>query len=303
MTTKSSENKYFEIGIFVLIGITIIIIGLLVFGSGKLFQRTVIVETYFNESVQGISVGTPVKYRGMQIGNVNKIAFTSEIYKETKANGQASMGSRYIYVGMTITSPFFTQLTDAELNALIVREVKEGLRIKLTPQGLTGITYLELNFVDPKTSPTLAVDWTPQHLYIPSSASLITEFTENVQEFFNALKGVDFKNLFQDIDALAVSAKNVFNNVDDVIKRTDFDNLVNNVNKLTISARNTFENSNKVIDSGNHFIGEIENPTLTALYNLKIMADNLKAVSEQLKLSPSNSIFSAAPPPLDPKKL
>ena len=54
---------------------------------------------------------------------------------------------------MAITSKFFTRLSKEQLITLLNHEIAEGLRIKLLPQGLTGTTYLDLNYVRPKTKP------------------------------------------------------------------------------------------------------------------------------------------------------
>ena len=42
-----------------------IVVGVVVLGGGALFRRTVIFETYLQESVQGLDIGSPVRYRGV----------------------------------------------------------------------------------------------------------------------------------------------------------------------------------------------------------------------------------------------
>ena len=51
---------------------------MLALGAGNVFKRTVTIETYFDESVQGLDVGSAVKYRGVQIGRVTRIGFTCD---------------------------------------------------------------------------------------------------------------------------------------------------------------------------------------------------------------------------------
>jgi ABC-type transporter Mla subunit MlaD len=109
MKDNNTEISYFKIGTFVLVGLGLIVFALLVFSSGKLFQRIVYVETYFEESIQGISEGAPVKYRGLQIGYVKEIAFTNEIYPSHEDFG-VKIHNRSIYVKIAITSRLFTEL-------------------------------------------------------------------------------------------------------------------------------------------------------------------------------------------------
>ena len=66
----SAQANYYKIGLFVVIAIVLTIGFVVVLGAGSLFQKTIIVETYINGSVQGLTVGSPVKFRGVPIGKV-----------------------------------------------------------------------------------------------------------------------------------------------------------------------------------------------------------------------------------------
>jgi paraquat-inducible protein B len=266
MISRKTETNYYNIGLFVLVGMVIIILAIIAFGSGKLFQRTVDFETYFDESVHGISLGSAVKYRGMQIGEVKEIAFVSEIYKPSQGVSDVKKSTRYIYVRVRITSPFFTELSNDELRIMLEKNVVEGLRFKLTPQGLTGLTYLELNFIDPNLNPPLAISWQPKYFYIPSSVSTLTQFTESVQEVFNELKNVNFARLFTNMDQLVLS-------MHDFSKHAD------------------------------SFVNRINTPAEITVSNLKTMSDNLKSLSEQIEHYPAQTFFGSPPPPLNPGKL
>jgi len=52
------------IGGFVLGAVALIIIAILVFGSGRLFRQTRDFVLYFDNSVNGLSVGAPLKFKG-----------------------------------------------------------------------------------------------------------------------------------------------------------------------------------------------------------------------------------------------
>ncbi len=61
------------IGGFVLGALALAVGGILVFGSGTLFQPRRPVVMYFNESVQGLDVGAPIVLSGVTIGSVTDI--------------------------------------------------------------------------------------------------------------------------------------------------------------------------------------------------------------------------------------
>ena len=77
----SAKANYFKLGLFILMGVALIFAGVLIFGAGKIFEKRLRIETYVNESVQGIDIGSKVKFRGVTIGNVSKIDFTSSRYE------------------------------------------------------------------------------------------------------------------------------------------------------------------------------------------------------------------------------
>ncbi len=217
MGTK--EPNYFRIGSFVVTGITILIIALIVFGSGKLFKKTVYVETYFNESVQGLTIGSAVKYRGMEIGHVKAISFVSQIYENGNSLGKSNISSRYIYVKMAITSDILTNSSAKNLQFSLTQEIKDGLRIKLALQGLTGNAYLELDYLNPRTNPPLTISWKPKDYYIPSSPSVLSEFGENLSTILDSLKQVNFNEFFTNIQNLATSTNQVMRKADAILEK------------------------------------------------------------------------------------
>jgi len=190
----SKQTNYFRIGTFVLLGISLIILGIILLSSGRLFKRTITVETYFSESIQGLSDGSPVKYRGVEIGRIDKITFVHQMYKPTNLQAQNAY-SRYVYVEMVISPNLFTKNSKTPIKNIIQQDVKQGLRVKLALQGLTGNAYLELNFVDPKTNIPLHVNWQPKNYYIPSTPSTLTRFSDNAQLLLEKLKEIQFQKL------------------------------------------------------------------------------------------------------------
>src|SRR5215471_2661419 len=58
------------IGGFVVGAFVLVVIGILVFGSGKFFAEVVPAVMYFGGDVKGLQVGASVDFQGVQIGTV-----------------------------------------------------------------------------------------------------------------------------------------------------------------------------------------------------------------------------------------
>ena len=77
MSEKASQ---FRIGLFVIVGVTIVLAGLFVFGIRSAFQPTYMFETYSTANVEGLSVGSIVTLRGVAVGKVTEIGFSWNLY-------------------------------------------------------------------------------------------------------------------------------------------------------------------------------------------------------------------------------
>ncbi len=92
------KPSYFKIGLFVILSGALILAAAVVFGSGLFGQEKLYFETYFDESVTGLTVGSPVELRGVRIGQVEKIAFISDEYKLAVGNSGTSRYEHYVMV-------------------------------------------------------------------------------------------------------------------------------------------------------------------------------------------------------------
>jgi len=88
---------------------------------------------------------------------------------------------------------FGSQSTAFPDQAMLDREAQRGLRIKLTPQGIIGASYLEIDFVDPAENTPLPIDWEPEDLYLPSARSTVKQFVSGAQDLMTRLQRIDFE--------------------------------------------------------------------------------------------------------------
>jgi hypothetical protein len=201
----SAQANYFKIGLFV-IGATIALVFLLVMlGAGRIFQSKILMETYFNESVQGLEVGSKVKYRGVIVGEVKSIGFT---YTKYQQDIPMSDRLRYVMVQATILPRLIggrASAGDLTRTETAQAEVEKGLRVRLAPQGITGTSYLEIDYVDPKTNPILPISWTPENLYIPGAQSTVTQFVAAASDIVEHLRNVDLEATIANLNRLLVN--------------------------------------------------------------------------------------------------
>lgn len=73
---SQKKDNYFQLGLFVLAGLGLLILMILILGAGDFNKKTTIVETYVSGSVTGLEVGAPARYRGVKIGSVKSIALS-----------------------------------------------------------------------------------------------------------------------------------------------------------------------------------------------------------------------------------
>ena len=62
-----------SIGLFIVTGVALGVTGLLLFSSSKMFSKTRDLIVYFDDSLNGLNEGAPVKFRGVTIGSVKRV--------------------------------------------------------------------------------------------------------------------------------------------------------------------------------------------------------------------------------------
>ena len=103
---------------------------------------------------------------------------------------------RLVFVRYAVDTKKIGQMPDtAEAVAL-------GLRIRLASQGITGLSYLELDFVDPARYPAQDVPWQPKATYIPSMPSTFFQVQDAAQQVLAKLNRVDIDTLATQVSGL-----------------------------------------------------------------------------------------------------
>ncbi len=203
------KHDYFKLGSFIILGTCMLVAIIIILGAGRYFQTTYTVESYFDESVNGLDIGSPVKLRGVNIGRVSAIDFVANKYERARQGGV-----RYVCVESEITPDLFQEMDETEFREAIKEEAAHGLRVRPTSLGLTGQLFLNFVYTDPENNPPLKIDWTPRGAYIPSMPSTLNRIEgaiTTISKTLSAIKQDDITSIIGDV-------KSIVNTLDDFMK-------------------------------------------------------------------------------------
>ncbi|MCX7204959.1 MAG: MlaD family protein [Proteobacteria bacterium] len=206
----TAQKQHFRLGLFVLVALSICVILAIVFGAGRWIRTTITLESYFNESVQGIDIGSKVKYRGVVVGEVSHIGFTYSRYQQELAPSERQ---QYVLLEAKLRPELFGgKNIPFPDQAYLNREIEKGLRVKLNPQGLTGTSYLEIDYQATGTPPT-PITWQPENLYIPSAHSTVAQLVTATQNLALKLQKLDIEGLINNLNHVLDSANQKMNDM------------------------------------------------------------------------------------------
>lgn len=179
------------IGSFVVGAVVLIIAGVLIFGSGRLFTRMETYVLYFKGSVKGLNIGAPVMFRGVKIGSVTDILlqFNSE-----------DLSMRIPVIIEVEPERFISQDNAVKMKkGYIDQLIAKGLRAQLQMQSMvTGQLMINLDFYPDKTATLTGIK--SGYTEIPTISSNFEELTEKlgslpIEEMFskmvNAIEGIE----------------------------------------------------------------------------------------------------------------
>jgi paraquat-inducible protein B len=202
-----SKTLFFRVGLMVLGGLAAIVGVAVWIGADRLRPAGDTFETYFAESVQGLDPGAAVRFRGVQIGRVTDILLAFNEYSEAMgAVRPDDIASRLVVVRFDIDRRAVEMRTADQYD----QAVGSGLRVRMSSQGLTGVTYLEADFFDPRRFPAQRVPWTPRYRVIPSAPSTLTQFQSQAEALLAELRQADLPAVLGDLRGLLNAVREQF---------------------------------------------------------------------------------------------
>lgn len=311
----NEDPKFFRIGLFVIGGLVLLAGTLITFGAGKLFQPSMRFETYLSSSVSGIDRGSPVRFRGVSIGKVTDVTFVFNEYPDEDRSGVYN----YVMLVLEVTEAVFPHMfTTPDMADQIKKAVEGGLRARIEPQGITGLNYVELDFLNPRDFPALEVDWTPRYYYIPSApgqlAGMLDSINKIMRELENfhigeletslrtlldnlnsAVTAADLGKLSADIQGFSNQATKLVTELQQVISDAQIPEISSGLQASLASITDAVSDLQRIlanIEPSTRLNSDDINATLT---NLRIISDNMRELSGELRANPSRLIFSRPP--------
>jgi phospholipid/cholesterol/gamma-HCH transport system substrate-binding protein/paraquat-inducible protein B len=313
------SKRYYRLGVFVVVSISVLAAVFFVLGGRKLFQPTYTFETYFAESVAGLEVGSPLRFRGVPLGQVSEILTSAAEYER-----DVPLAKRRNYIVVR------AKVTLSAVEALQVKRdapemVRRGLRAQTQLAGITGLQYLALDLVDPAKYPPLEFGWTAKYEYVPSVPNLTGEIIANAQVFMARLGQVDVKNLSGNLNKLIVNlndkvgalpleqfsadTQNVLRNANATVVRVDrlladLKPTVDNLGAITGSLRGfadrgevdrTITRINEAVERLNGLMGDNQYDVRVIVQDLRVTADNLRTLSATVKRYPAGALIGGPP--------
>jgi phospholipid/cholesterol/gamma-HCH transport system substrate-binding protein/paraquat-inducible protein B len=292
--SNNSNPNYFRLGVFVLAAIGVLVAVILIFGSGQLFKKSFMIETYLKQSVTGLDTGAAVRFRGVKVGQVTMIGLTGDIYEK---DVPFEKRLQYVIVRMQI---FGDKLTEDQ----IVEFVKNDLRARVKSMGITGVNYVEFDFSESASDYTpLVYSWKPAEPVIPALPNQADEIISGLQKFVSTLNHADFEGTQKKFDSLLVNLN--------VLMAGDGKNnegLIRSVQSLNVIIERIAKVTDKdelnilmrelsgTIVSLRQTVTSIQGDTTATIENLKQTTENLNEFSRIASQSPSSLIWGEPPP-------
>lgn len=177
-----------KIGLFVLGGLILLIAVLFFLGMSDIFTNKTTVRTYFSESIQGLTVGSAVKYRGVPIGSVKKISIR--------------VSDKLVQVDMAVELDHFVsggnKQQRSEFRRFFHSELEQGMRCRLEYAGITGMRYIDFDYyATPGQTLPEAPTGTPEEgeLFIPSVPSPFRDILRALGTSLDRISRIRFEEI------------------------------------------------------------------------------------------------------------
>jgi phospholipid/cholesterol/gamma-HCH transport system substrate-binding protein len=314
-------KRYGRLGAFVVVSLCILATGLFLLGGRKWFQPTFMFETYFDQSVAGLDVGAPVRFRGVPLGHVAAILTSAATYEQS-----VPLDKRREYIVVRVEVNLSGQEA-AQMRRDAESLAARGLRAQTQLAGITGQQYLALDFLDPHKYAPLPFDWTPKYLYLPSAPSSAGEIIAKAQSFLASLNEADIQRLGQNLNTLVSdldtklgeipvtdlathlqgtlkTANSTLSRMDRLLADPSLKQTLDNVAVISARVRQMTDDGEldrlvKDLDDTSErldaLVGDNQYDVRAIVEDLRTTAGNLRALSESVKRYPAGVLVGGPP--------
>lgn len=266
-------------------------------GARSLQTQNVQYKSYFDESVQGLDLGSAVKFRGVVIGKVANIDVASD--------------HRHVEVSCDLV------VKDLNLLGLSVEKAKglktkmhipPDLRVQLVSTGITGVKFIQIDYFNPKDYPPIELPFPIPENYIPAAPSMMKNLEDSVvhavdrfpavaDQLLSVLVRID--NLLGEIESrkLPERVNTALTHVDQVladahsaIGALDTGKLSHDIQGLIVSAQHTSDALGSLAQGANHVGPALEE----TLRDVQAAAQSIQRLADALERDPDMFIKGRA---------
>ncbi|MEX1048550.1 MAG: MlaD family protein [Akkermansiaceae bacterium] len=200
----SKKASPVAIGIFTLVGLILAAVAAVLFGVGRYFEQTHGILMYFDKSVNGLQVGSDVRFGGVRIGRVNSISVLVDLDENRQvipvlvSLREKDLGLINTEAGGGIDFSSFQGVNKA---------VKDGLRARMKQQSLvTGALYVEFDIVPEEPGFVFRPKQDPPYPVVPTVGTEFDELIAGIADGIRTFNSLDLDGVIGDLRKAVVSA-------------------------------------------------------------------------------------------------
>ena len=181
----ATPTNHWKLGLFVVVGVVLTLTTGGLLGAHGMRKEMGGYVTYFDESVAGLEVGSPIKFRGVKIGTVGKIDVAPDHrhVEVTCALGKAVLSRLGLDVAASPARPGAAKKLEQAID----------LRAQLSSTGITGVKFVALDFFTVADHPPPELPFPVPKNYIPATSSTMKDLEDSVVRAMNALPEITDK--------------------------------------------------------------------------------------------------------------
>lgn len=196
------------IGLFVIGAVVLFVVGVGVFAAGSWFDERSTFISYFEESVNGLEVGAPVKFKGVPVGRVTDLLIRINMSGRTF---QVPVVYEVDLERLRTEQNTFVNLRNEDV---LEEQILAGLRAKLQLQSVvTGQLYVELTFVSDPEPVEVALGET-EYPRIPTEPSFLTSLGQEADSLVAGLPLQQIGNITRNLAELLINANDKLDALD-----------------------------------------------------------------------------------------
>jgi paraquat-inducible protein B len=235
------------IGAFVVGSFAILVVALIVVGSGRMFTKPIRFICMFQGNLNGLKVGAPVKVRGVQIGTVAEIRL-----RLSPSEGRLRPDVKELRLPVIVDLDRSQLLARGGTGQALEKSgfqdmLKQGMRAQLNTESLlTGLLYIDLD-LHPGAPMNLALEPGGPYREIPTIQTDLAQIQERLSKALDKFEKIDFRALIASITDAANSIRTLTSSPELKATLESLKETVANLNQAIASARTVLNNANSKI--------------------------------------------------------